>query len=222
MKKLNYYILGILLSVSILFVFFMQYTNKINTNISSITTDITSTVSDTTVENLITTAQTSPTEDSLIQTTQQVITAQTIKTPVIATDLLNTLIEDSNGDRTSFYHLLNKPTIINLWASWCPPCREEMPLFQSMYEQYGNEIDFLMINATASRESETPEAAKAFLEQLNYTFPIYYDVARNTQAKWGAHILPYTIIIEADGTTTHYPGQIAQEQLQVFIDTLLN
>lgn len=239
MKKISYLLVGIIALFFIAF-FTKQSLEQKVTQTSTVEPAVTtvtslSTISETTTHTIdssestignstneqsnqeVTTLVASTTEE-----TTEVITAQTIKTPAIATDLLNTIMEDGEGNRTSFYHLLNKPTIINVWASWCPPCREEMPYFQSFYEEYGDQIDFIMINGIGSRPTETMEVAKSFLSESNYTFPVYYDVVNNTQAKWAINILPYTIIIEADGTTTRYPGQISQDQLQAFIDQMID
>lgn len=140
---------------------------------------------------------------------------------LINTDLPETVIIDQNDQKYSLYRLLDRPTIINVWASWCPPCREEMPYFQKQYDLHHEDIQFVMLNATLSRPSETEEAAKEYLKEFNYTMPIYYDLGFNNQVKLETAILPYTIVIHADGSFDRYPGQMSEEQLIEIIDGLL-
>ncbi|MGX7078322.1 TlpA family protein disulfide reductase [Globicatella sanguinis] len=140
---------------------------------------------------------------------------------LINTDLPETVIIDQNDQKYSLYRLLDRPTIINVWASWCPPCREEMPYFQKQYDLHHEDIQFIMLNATLSRPSETEEAAKEYLKEFNYTMPIYYDLGFNNQVKLETAILPYTIVIHADGSFDRYPGQMSEEQLIEIIDGLL-
>lgn len=140
---------------------------------------------------------------------------------LINTDLPETVIIDQNNQKYSLYRLLDRPTIINVWASWCPPCREEMPYFQKQYDLHHEDIQFVMLNATLSRPSETEEAAKEYLKEFNYTMPIYYDLGFNNQVKLETAILPYTIVVHADGSFDRYPGQMSEEQLIEIIDGLL-
>lgn len=140
---------------------------------------------------------------------------------LINTDLPETVIIDQNDQKYSLYRLLDRPTIINVWASWCPPCREEMPYFQKQYDLHHEDIQFVMLNATLSRPSETEEAAKEYLKEFNYTMPIYYDLGFNNQVKLETAILPYTIVVHADGSFDRYPGQMSEEQLIEIIDGLL-
>ena len=140
---------------------------------------------------------------------------------LINTDLPETVIIDQNGQKYSLYRLLDRPTIINVWASWCPPCREEMPYFQKQYDLHHEDIQFVMLNATLSRPSETEEAAKEYLKEFNYTMPIYYDLGFNNQVKLETAILPYTIVVHADGSFDRYPGQMSEEQLIEIIAGLL-
>lgn len=140
---------------------------------------------------------------------------------LINTDLPETVIIDENDQKYSLYRLLDRPTIINVWASWCPPCREEMPYFQEQYDLHHEDIQFIMLNATLSRPSETQEAAQEYLNEFNYTMPMYYDLGFNNQVKLETAILPYTIVIHADGSFDRYPGQMSENQLIEIIDGLL-
>lgn len=81
-------------------------------------------------------------------------------------------IQDMNGNTLNLADLRGKPIFINFWASWCPPCRAEMPHIQAAYEKYGDQIQFVMINAI---EQDTMEDIKAYLAEAKLTFPVYLD-----------------------------------------------
>ena len=108
-----------------------------------------------------------------------------------------------------------KPTIINIWASWCPPCREEMPYFLEAYRQYGDKVNFVMINATGSHPDETAEKAQAYLKEAGLTdLPIYYDDQRQNQIAFNAVSLPTTYILNAKGEIIKRgQGSVPREEL---------
>ena len=58
---------------------------------------------------------------------------------------------DSEGNKVYLYDYIGKPLVINFWASWCPPCRSEMPDFDEAYAEYGDKVTFMMINLADGR-----------------------------------------------------------------------
>ena len=133
----------------------------------------------------------------------------------------NFTVTDEDGNQVSLYDFLGKPVIVNFWASWCGPCRSEMPDIQKAYEQYGNEIHFLIINLTdGSRETE--KAATDYIKQAGYTFPIYFDTTLNAASVYGAYSIPMTFFIGAEGQPiARYSGAMPADILQQGIDMLL-
>ena len=91
-----------------------------------------------------------------------------------------------------------KPIILNFWASWCGPCKMEMPAFQSMYEKYGDKVEFMMVNLTGGRE--TVEAVKDLVELSGFTFPVYFDKDGDAAVTYGLNSIPRTVFINSDGT----------------------
>lgn len=84
---------------------------------------------------------------------------------------------DGEGNEVSLSDYFGKPVVLNFWASWCPPCKAEMPHFESAYQENAD-IQFLMVNmTTSSRESLT--AAKEFIQAEGYTFPVLFDTEGN-------------------------------------------
>ena len=131
-------------------------------------------------------------------------------------------VTDADGNLVNLYDFLGKPIIVNFWASWCGPCRSEMPDIQKAYEQYGNEIHFLIINLTDGSR-ETVEAARDYVSQEGYTFPIYFDTTLNAASVYGAYSIPMTFFIGAEGQPiARYSGAMPADILQQGIDMLLS
>ncbi len=130
-------------------------------------------------------------------------------------------VEDGEGNPVTLSSLQGKPVILNFWASWCPPCKGEMPDFQTAYESYGEDIRFVMVNLTDGGR-ETKEKAQMFIEESGYTFPVYYDV--NMEAAFAYYIssVPATFFIDAEGNIiAHGVGMLDASSLQQGIDMLL-
>lgn len=110
---------------------------------------------------------------------------------------------DYNGNEITLDSLKGKPIVLNFWASWCPPCRNEMPAFEQAYKEYGNDVQFIMVSHLAWG-SDTVESAKAFYEQSGYTFPIYFDTKFEAYSTYEIQSIPRTVFINADGTISNY------------------
>lgn len=141
---------------------------------------------------------------------------------LIVTDFPNTDLQDPFGNIVSLHSQLDKPTIINVWASWCPPCRQEMPYFQEQYDLHKDSINFIMLNATGSRPTETIEAANAYLRENDFSFPVYYDPQFNNQFQLGVNSLPSTYFIDQNGQYSRYIGMIPEATLKFIIQELLS
>ena len=117
---------------------------------------------------------------------------------------------DGNVVRLADY--FGKPIILNFWASWCDACKRGMPAFQEVYEKYGDEIHFIMLNCTIG-DSETD--AKALIEELGYTFPVYFDTTGEASYTYDASSIPMTIFIDAEGKLATYArGTLSAELLE--------
>jgi len=122
---------------------------------------------------------------------------------------------DSNVVKLSDY--FGKPIVINFWATWCPYCIEEMPLFEEAYKE-NYDVQFLMINCTAG---DTMSKAKAFIDEQKYTFPVLYDAMGNASQAYSATSLPVTYFIDKDGKiVSRSVGMMSEEKLKEKIDLL--
>ena len=136
--------------------------------------------------------------------------------PVPAPDFT---VYDEAGNEVRLSDYLGKPVVVNFWASWCGPCRMEMPEFQEKHLELGGEVQFLMINMTGGRE--TVETARDFIAGQGYTFPVLYDTEGDAAVTYGAYALPTTYFIDAEGyAIAQARGAINSETLQAGIDMI--
>ena len=107
-------------------------------------------------------------------------------------------VEDLDGNPVNLSDLEGKPVVLNFWASWCPPCKSEMPDFDDVYAQVGEDIQFMMVNLTDG-DRETVATASAYVESQGYSFPVYYDTAMQAAIAYQVMSVPTTYFIDADG-----------------------
>jgi thiol-disulfide isomerase/thioredoxin len=138
--------------------------------------------------------------------------------PVQAPDFT---VYDPEGNEVQLSDFAGKPVILNFWASWCGPCKSEMPDFDEAYAEYGDEIAFLMVNMTTSPR-ESREAAEEYVAEEGFSFPVYYDTDGDAATTYSARSLPTSYFIDAEGYGVAYAvGALSAEGLQQGIDMLL-
>ena len=130
------------------------------------------------------------------------------------------VMTDINGTQVYLSDFIGKPIVLNFWASWCGPCKMEMPDFNEKYAELGEDIHFLMVNMTDGSR-ETLHIAKAFVADSGFSFPVFYDVNYDAAITYGVSSLPTTYFIASDGTLVAYGmGAIDAETLQRGIDMI--
>ena len=120
--------------------------------------------------------------------------------------------ESNNAYKLSDFE--GKPVVLNFWASWCGPCKSEMPDFETAYQKYGEEIQFLMVNMTDGYQ-ETVSSANEFIKDKSYTFPVFYDSAFEAAKAYSVYSIPTTYFIDAKGYIIAWgSGAMSAESLQ--------
>ena len=122
-------------------------------------------------------------------------------------------VYDAQGSEVKLSDYFGKPIVLNFWASWCGPCKMEMPDFNEKSQELAGEVQFLMINMTDGSR-ETVETASAFIEEQGYTFPVFFDTASSAAYTYGVYYLPTTFFIDAEGYA------VAQATSTIDADTL--
>ena len=105
---------------------------------------------------------------------------------------------NASGEEVKLSDFFDKPVVLNFWASWCGPCKSEMPHFEDAYQKYGEDINFVIVNLTDGAR-ETVETASDFIEEQGYTFPLYFDTNTEGAMTYGTYSIPVTYFIGADG-----------------------
>ncbi len=126
-----------------------------------------------------------------------------------------------DGEPVTLQELKGRPVILNFWASWCPPCRAEMPAFQLAWQEYmDTDLVILAVNAT---HQDTISEINQFIEQNNLEFAILLDMTGKVSSSYQIHSLPTTFLIDRDGiiTKTIIGGPIPLALLRVHANQLL-
>jgi thiol-disulfide isomerase/thioredoxin len=100
-----------------------------------------------------------------------------------------------NGKTQTLSGLKGKVVFLNFWATWCPPCREEMPDMEKLYQRFKNEdLEFLTVNI-----QEGKAEVESFMKDFKLSFPVALDSNGDVATKYGIRGIPTTYIIGRDG-----------------------
>ena len=135
-------------------------------------------------------------------------------------------LTDQHGNEHTLSDYQGKTVFLNFWATWCPPCRSEMPEIQKMYEDYGgNEEDLIVLGIAAPGYGDegTVEEITEFLNENQYTFPVVMDETGEMFYRYGISAFPTTFMIDAGGNVYGYvqgamTGDIMESIVQQTMD----
>jgi len=126
-------------------------------------------------------------------------------------------LQSNKGQQVALAQLKGKVVMVNFWATWCVPCRQEMPHLQALYEKYnGLGFELLAVNV----EKNNAEGARKWLEETPVTFPVLFDPENQVTKLYKVQTMPSTVIIGRDGTMRfmhngYKPGYENDYQTQV-------
>lgn len=128
-------------------------------------------------------------------------------------------VYEESGKKVHMADYQGKPIIVNMWATWCPACTNELPVFEKMYKEYGSRVQFMMIN---SENKQGLENAKDYISKCRYTFPVYYDWYDSAYNVYGTGYIPLTLAFDARGNLVYNDtGRMSEKALRALIEDIL-
>lgn len=129
-------------------------------------------------------------------------------------------VYDADGNAAKLSDFFGKPLVVNFWASWCGPCKSEMPYFDKAAAER-DDVTILMVNLTDGQR-DTVESVTKFAEKEGYTFPLWFDTELSAANAYYVYSIPMTVFIAADGTLADYhTGAMSEEMLNAYLDLLV-
>ena len=125
-------------------------------------------------------------------------------------------LQSRDGEQVSLAALKGDVVMVNFWATWCVPCRQEMPHLQALYERYrGLGFELLAVNV-----EDNPEGARRWLEETPVTFPVLFDPKNQVSKLYNVVAMPSTVLVGRDGTMRfihhgYKPGYEGEYQTQI-------
>ena len=132
-------------------------------------------------------------------------------------------LKDQYGNTHSLSDYKGKTIFLNFWATWCPPCRAEMPDIQKIYETYDTEGDdaliVLGVAGPGYGNEKSEEGIKEFLDENGYTYPVLMDTTGELFSAYGIYSYPTTFMIDRDGNVFGYAsGQLNEDMMKNIIE----
>lgn len=130
-------------------------------------------------------------------------------------------LPDLNGTPHRLSDLRGKVVFLNLWATWCAPCRAEMPSMQALYQRLRGR-DFAML--AVSEDADGEQSVRPFVRELGLTFPILLDPEARLSPRYGVTGYPETFIIDRNGQVVQHvigPAEWTTPDMLAYFDQLL-
>lgn len=122
-----------------------------------------------------------------------------------------------DGKKVTLSSFRGRPVMLNFWATWCPPCKQEMPVIQKFFAGRGREMQVLAVNLMVREKS--PERVKEFLKANGYTFPVLLDEKNDVAKQYLIRYIPTTYFIDQRGIIRGlHTGPLTAEMLDQYLD----
>ena len=125
--------------------------------------------------------------------TTRVFSLEIDKEDQISLEDFNWELQSFDGQEVNMEDFKGQVIVVNLWATWCPPCIAEMPSFQKLYDAYGDKVIFLFI------ANDEPDRVKKFLRDNEYDIPVFFQLS-NAPKEMSSNSIPTTYVIDQKST----------------------
>ncbi len=108
-------------------------------------------------------------------------------------------LKSATGENVKLSELRGQVVMINFWATWCGPCRQEMPLLENLHQQY-SPLGFTLLGVNVEKD---PEDARRWLKERPVSFQVLFDTNNQVTKQYQVQAMPSTIMIDRDGNVRH-------------------
>ncbi|MFX3623345.1 MAG: peroxiredoxin family protein [Ectobacillus sp.] len=124
-------------------------------------------------------------------------------------------LQTVDGKQVKLSDFKGKKVIVNFWATWCPPCRKEIPEMQAFYNKYEKDTVILAVNYTASERTGGREKVQSFIQENGITFPVLLDASSTVSNMYKVITLPTSYFVDKKGIIRHkYIGPMTVEYME--------
>ena len=125
-------------------------------------------------------------------------------------------LKSLNGEQLHLSDYRGKVVVIDFWATWCGPCRQELPSVNKLRTEYADNVQFLTVN------NEDAGKVRGFLQKNNYGLEVLMDGKKDVQRQYRVNAIPTTLIVDRDGVVRqHYVGSRSEAELRKAIESAM-
>lgn len=127
-------------------------------------------------------------------------------------------LETLSGEKTNLSDYRGKVVFLNFWATWCPPCKAEMPHMQDFYEENSEEVEIVAVNLTSN---DSVDSVEEFVKEYDVTFPVLLDVEGEQAEKFATITIPTTYIIDRNGIIKQrLVGPMSKDKMEELVSSV--
>ena len=108
-------------------------------------------------------------------------------------------LKSSTGENLRLSEYRGDVVMVNFWATWCGPCRQEMPLLEELFSRY-ERVGFTLLGVNID---DDPRRAMAMAQELGVTFPVVFDNTKKVSKLYDVNAMPVTVLVDKEGRVRH-------------------